>query len=207
MLATRAALVLQTPHDAVIPTTLLEIEDQILTYNTLPSVGSKTWSYDHEVPDKMLRIAVHGDDNITGYSGPTSMFNPQYLALFMKYLGYTITAADKSIPGKEWKTLSQCTFLKRTFELHPMTGKIEGPLLIDTIAESPQWTTDRIDSEQIAKSCFDDMMIELAFHHPKVWGDWAPKLTGAYSVAYGETYPWSQAQNLCRARSLSFMLQ
>jgi len=184
--------------DKILPDSLSEID----ALHRSPHMFTPDWTE----PDRDLRVVVHGDDNIIGYSGHPAMFTPRYFAMFMSYLGYTLTSSDKKELTDEWKTLDQCTFLKRKFERHAMTGKWVAPLSLDTILESPQWTSKQIGSDKIAEKTFDDCMIELAFHHPKVWSEWAPKLQKAYLAAYGHSYPYNQEDNLRRAHSITYSL-
>jgi hypothetical protein len=184
--------------DKILPDSLSEID----ALHRSPHMFTPDWTE----PDRDLRVVVHGDDNIIGYSGHPAMFTPRYFAMFMSYLGYTLTSSDKKELTDEWKTLDQCTFLKRRFERHAMTGKWVAPLSLDTILESPQWTSKQIGSDKIAEKTFDDCMIELAFHHPKVWSEWAPKLQKAYLAAYGHSYPYTQEDNLRRAHSITYSL-
>jgi hypothetical protein len=194
--------------DDDLPTTLEEIDslnERVMYYNDSELCEDHWPTYAREFEDN-VRIVVHGDDNIIGTTGSYPLFTPRWIALYMSYLGYTMTGSNKAALGDTWKTIWECTFLKRGFEVHELTGRVVAPLSLDTILESPQWMTEQVGCEEIAKQTFDDSMSELAVHHPKVWGEWMPKLTKAYAAAYGETYSKTQRECLQRAHSLKYVI-
>lgn len=85
-----------------------------------------------------VRMAFHGDDNIFGISTLMSQrFTPLHLRDFGAEIGMVFTPANKEDATFDWKNLSECQFLKRTFA--PYRGLYVCPLSQDTCREMVMW--------------------------------------------------------------------
>lgn len=88
-----------------------------------------------------LRVAdfVLGDDKITGVpSDLVAYVNALTLSEVAKSLGMDVTDSLKRPVTKPFQKLEECTFLKRSFSIHPELGLV-GPLSLDTILNTIQW--------------------------------------------------------------------
>lgn len=86
-----------------------------------------------------VRYVGFGDDNVMGVSDEViPSFNYYTITSSMQKFGMAYTNEDKSDSDVLCKTLEECTFLKRGFNLN-FCGMYEAPLSIVTILEMPYW--------------------------------------------------------------------
>jgi len=136
-----------------------------------------------------------GDDNIFSVAG---VFADVKLAKFqeqMLLLGHVYTASDKST-SLNFKSLDECTFLKRGFYVTKKT--VLAPLSMATIREMPYWTTKGAPPDnEYEVLCV--ALYELGLHSESVFNHFAPKLINTCYAVLGK-YPPHTSYNDCRAK-------
>lgn len=89
---------------------------------------------------KYVTLLVMGDDNILSLSELAALeFLPEYYKPKFSELGYTYTVADKSDGKPVFKSIFDCSFLKRGFRIDSKLGRCVGPLEIDSIYNMVSW--------------------------------------------------------------------
>lgn len=138
-----------------------------------------------EFPKHVFLIEL-GDDNIYNFSDECSdKFNQETISRFMAEIGLTYTDEDKKTGSMiKWRKLEECTFLKRGFRVEKSLDRYVGPLALDSILESPYWTTTNSQKDLITKTTTETSLMELALHEQETWDLWAPKIIKAYDENY-----------------------
>lgn len=129
--------------------------------------------------DVMLK--VYGDDNIAGISdGVCERFNQHTLTPAFKSLGLTFTSDDKEDANpKKYRTLEECTTLKRGYRYEPVLGKVVAPLDLRTLMEVCYYTKAGGEEESITRDNVERTLRELALH-----GEATYTVVGGELVAY-----------------------
>lgn len=86
-----------------------------------------------------VETAVYGDDSIKNVSSKFMWFSGSAIRPISKQLGMDITPGDKSDQDFRFKTLSEITFLKRSFREDGLV--IRAPLQFNIIRDITQWVT------------------------------------------------------------------
>jgi len=130
--------------------------------------------------DDEVFVAVHGDDNVLNISDRVcSWFNQRTLADQLKQYGLVYTTADKISVMPEWKTLEECSFLKRGFRWEPVLNRFVAPLELNVVLEIPFWYQAGPGAEITQKSNVDLALLELSIHDPEIFDDWVDKIVEA----------------------------
>jgi len=121
-----------------------------------------------------------GDDNIIGVSEPwRDIFNFKTLQKALLDLGLVYTTELKNDKDFGFRKLSEVSFLKRGFRYHDFMGRYVAPLELKVILESPMWTKEGAQEEQIVKDNIDWSLMELSLHGEVEWNIWAPVIIKA----------------------------
>jgi len=172
---------------------------------------------DHRIADELdfvhcvtlletdARFIALGDDNIWTLTGTLrKLVTPGRVAEILKDLGFKYTAADKSVLSEDYKSLQNCTFLKRGFYIADRT--VLAPLSIKTILEMPYWTKKNAppgnEFEVLSQALF-----ELSLHSPDYFDKYSKRMIDASVKHYGKPPPFVTFR-ACRAkiRTMAAML-
>lgn len=133
--------------------------------------------------DHHVELQVVGDDNIMNVSDEAiEFFNQQTLASAMSRIYLTYTDENKTegeVP--KYRTLEECTFLKRTFRYDHDVNRYVGALSLETILEMPYWTQRHDSNWTILKDKVEIALQELSLHDQRTFEIWAPKILSACS--------------------------
>lgn len=125
------------------------------------------------------RTIAFGDDNGISVSDALKVYvTPTALTKAMADVGFKYTNETKSGDNVEFRTLDQCTFLKRGFFWHDKMKRYLSPLDINVILEMPYWTRLGVPADHLV-SVVDDAIMELSAHGPEVYNKWAPAICQA----------------------------
>jgi len=145
-----------------------------------------------------FRCIALGDDNIFSVAGVFADLDLQKFKESMSQLGHNYTASDKSAELR-FKSLTECTFLKRGF--YVTNKSVLAPLSLATIREMPYWTTKSAPPGN-EYEVLSTALYELSLHSEPVFNRWAPIfIENCYKVL--GMYPEYTSYKLCRAHMLS----
>jgi len=130
--------------------------------------------------DNHVVAIVLGDDHAVNISDYASEFyNQKTLVGAMARYGYVYTDAQKNSDPEPWKTLEECSFLKRGFRFEPHVHRYVCPLDLDTILEMPYWYRKGPNELESQAQTVDIALKELSLHDPELWEEFAPKILSA----------------------------
>jgi hypothetical protein len=163
------------------------------------------WLYEH------MRMICLGDDHVISVSAElAAKMLPKDFEFWMRKLGYKYTGADKMPLGSEYKKLTDCTFLKRSFHVvfnkGKNTGQVLAPLDIRTIMEMPYWCHDGNTTEDEIAT-IRQAFYELSFHSAPVWDKYSPILLDAMRKYYDYSPPFVgrlECRNYLASSELTF---
>lgn len=151
-------------------------------YNSCINMMYASYVYRMKTPIKYLSVHdfVHktslfyyGDDIIGNVSEEIkSFFNPISFSEVMKPLGLDFTPAEKDTQWtstNQFKDITECTFLKRGFYLHPKIKSIVAPLDIRSMEGTMNFVTDKFRSKELVISKFYNFQRECFLHPPSVY--------------------------------------
>lgn len=117
-----------------------------------------------------VNLVAYGDDNIMGLRGAalTEGFDFHSLKEGMSEVGLIYTPEDKSGVGYSYKSLSDCTFLKRSFVLED-NKRWSAPLDINTVLEMPMWYRSGTDPIQRQIDNVENCLRELAIYDDDIF--------------------------------------
>ncbi len=128
---------------------------------------------------KHVTCVTFGDDNIMGVGKEVqSFFHPAAITDVARSIGMEYTSADKSGPNTSFKTLTEASFLKRSFVWDERENMYLGPLDLATILEIPNWSWKKATPREMADSC-EQAIRELALHPRDVFEHWATVIENA----------------------------
>jgi hypothetical protein len=145
-----------------------------------------------------FRCIALGDDNIFSVAGVFADLDLNTFRKNMSALGHVYTASDKS-PELAFKSLEQCTFLKRGFYVTNRT--VLAPLSLATIKEMPYWTTKSAPPDN-EYEVLCTALYELSLHSQSVFDRWAPVFIESCYTCLGK-YPEFTTYKTCRAHLLN----
>jgi hypothetical protein len=145
-----------------------------------------------------FRCLALGDDNIFSVAGVFSELDLVKFKASMATLGHIYTASDKS-PELAFKSLEQCSFLKRGFYVTNRT--VLAPLSLATIKEMPYWTTKSAPPDN-EYEVLCTALYELSLHSQAVFDRWAPIFIDNCYKCLGK-YPEFTTYKTCRAHLLN----
>lgn len=127
-----------------------------------------------------------GDDLIFNFSDECSrIFNEVTIGKYLLEIGFTYTNESKETGSLiEYRTLEECTFLKRSFRIEPILDRYVGPLALESLLESPYWTSDNNQKDIITRTTTETSLMELALHDKEIFDEWAPRIIEAYNEEY-----------------------
>jgi hypothetical protein len=83
-----------------------------------------------------VSLMTYGDDNIMGVSSANPWFNHTAIQSTLAQIGVEYTMADKEAESKPFISISECSFLKRSWRYEPELDAYMGPLEEDSIHKS-----------------------------------------------------------------------
>lgn len=157
------------------------ITDMILAFHDVTGLEVESfWDY--------VALIVYGDDNIMSvHPDVVKFFNQSTIPQAMEKLGRKYTddkkKADSSAP---YRNLQQVTFLKRSFR--KLENKWLAPLDLESVLLIPYWGKTHMGEKEILGEMVECSLQELSLHEPKVWDEYAPKISGA-ATKYAKYIP------------------
>lgn len=114
--------------------------------------------------DDCVALVAYGDDNICQVRGEglNVGFDFQAIQEGMNQLGLTYTPEDKNSDSYTYKHLTDCTFLKRSFDLRE--GIWYAPLDLNTVLEMPMWYRNGPDVIGRQRENIENTLKELSIH-------------------------------------------
>jgi hypothetical protein len=107
---------------------------------------------------------VYGDDKLNGVPSHLSWFNAIVMRDWFESTGMTYTDGAKRPVDKPFSSLSEVSFLKRTFRYHPLINRVMCPLSLDTMYNSVQWLDSRKDPDVVLASKIEAFQREAFLH-------------------------------------------
>jgi len=144
-------------------------------YNSLINVIYIAYVYKTIKPDASipsffsnLSPCVYGDDLIISVSDEAStFFTPSNFAAVMQSIGLDFTPAEKGLSWKDippFKKIEECTFLKRSFKMHPLLNRFVAPLSLVTIRSTLSYVKDPLNQYQLTLDKLYNFQRELFLH-------------------------------------------
>lgn len=126
-----------------------------------------------------------GDDSSGTVSEKFSdRFNELAFVGPMAELGLKYTPDTKEVTGNVLRSLSEITFLKRSFRYSNELNRIVGPLNLQVILEMAYWTKRTDMANNITKDTFDIAMRELSLHGKDVFSTHSKLMVDAYREVF-----------------------
>jgi len=135
----------------------------------------------HSTFEDNVKLMVYGDDNIMAIrKNVISWFNQNTIrdGLVNIGVGYTPEDKDEADPPP-FRSLSEITFLKRSFRYEPILGRMVAPLDIDSILEMAYWTKRGPLRLQIEEDNIEECLQQLSLHDNVTFDFWAEKVVRA----------------------------
>lgn len=144
----------------------------MLSYSYIVLTGDRLGFWDHCFANSF------GDDNIVNVDDETKdVFNQVTVAkVLWEDLGMVYTAGAKDGSEIPYKTLEECTFLKRSFHFD---GKWLAPLELNSFMQTFYWAKNKLFVDQTIRSDLNNALEELSLHTQEVWDEHAPRLMQA----------------------------
>lgn len=186
--------ILRQVLECIISTPILSKNKKFITTHGLPSGTALTAfynscinmmysSYVYRMTAPFEYLSVHhylsntnlffyGDDiigNVTEQVKP--FFNPSSFSTILQPLGLDFTPADKGewTDSNQFKDLTQCTFLKRKFYLHPKVGNMVAPLDHKSMEGTMNYITDKYRSVSLTLEKCANFQRECFLHPPSIY--------------------------------------
>jgi len=120
---------------------------------------------------------AYGDDSLICVSDyAIDRYNQETIPKVLSSYDITYTIESKDDKTCMSRELTEVTFLKRSFYMHPVLERIVAPLDLETILEIPYWTKKGFHRDQIVRDNVDVCLLELSYHDPAIFADWAPQI-------------------------------
>lgn len=175
------------------------------------SCYAKSIDYDHlsiprnfssnfvQLMDDNLRCIVFGDDNGLVVSETFAEYIDQTkLTSAMSEIGYTYTDEAKGDEVHTFRSIEECSFLKRAFK--KVNNIYQAPLQLDVILEMPYWTKKSAPSGSVEQTV-DTALMELSLHGREIFNTYAPVINNAcldklsYKPNINFAYRYNQAKH------------
>jgi hypothetical protein len=108
---------------------------------------------------------VYGDDKLNGVTNTSLGLNALSMKSFFNSLGMDFTDASKREVTKEFESLSEVSFLKRSFLFHPDLGRVMCPLDTETIYSTMNWVDKSKDELVVLEGKISSYQREMFLHH------------------------------------------
>lgn len=150
---------------------------------------------------KHLRLITYGDDHIIAMSPELAPYLPMEVItkLMKEELGMTYTSEDKKEGVTGHKSLSECSFLKRTFVWKG--DQVLAPLDLKTILETLQWQRGNVLDVGQFMLTIESTLFELSLHGEETWNRYGPNIIKLFHQTWSGrnllnvTYDKSRAYN------------
>lgn len=136
----------------------------------------------------LVKLVAYGDDNISGIRpiAQTYGFDFRAIRYWMYTLGLAYTPENKLEDEYDYKSLEECTFLKRGFRKED--GVWYAPLDIDVVLEMPCWYRHGPEPLQRQADNIDNALRELSLHDSFTFDSYAEFILAAIRT-YGRSLP------------------
>jgi hypothetical protein len=88
-----------------------------------------------------VRLAVYGDDNVMGIHDDIPLFNHTTIQAVFASWGIQYTMADKEADSIPYLSISEISFLKRSFVRHEQLDSIVAPIEEESLSKKFYWWT------------------------------------------------------------------
>lgn len=147
--------------------------------------------------DMYIRNISLGDDHLTGVGEKAKkILNMFTMVEGCKMTGMEYTNADKTPVDREFMSIKEVTFLKRSFRWEPILHRHVAPLELAVILEMPYWTKRGSSSRSITESNFETAVHYLSMHEPAIFDVHAPKMFREYHNRMGKMFPIVDRESL-----------
>lgn len=124
-----------------------------------------------------LRVITFGDDNGICVSDDYATFvNQQLLTDALALIGFVYTDEAKGDAQHTFRSLDECSFLKRGFKFN--RGKYDAPLSLDVILEMGYWTRKNVPCDSLPNT-LETAIMELSLHGNDCFHRYAPTICRA----------------------------
>lgn len=125
-------------------------------------------------------ICSFGDDNIMNISDRVPWFNQVSIAKAMLLFNQVYTDEAKTQDSAVFfRTLSEVSFLKRSFRFDNTLLRYVAPLCLDSVLETPNWYHESAERLNTQKTIVQNTLFELSLHSREVFDEWAPQIVEA----------------------------
>lgn len=107
---------------------------------------------------------VYGDDKLNGIVNADPNLNAITMEEFFTSIGMKMTTANKQVITKPYESLSEVSFLKRTFEYHPLIGRVMCPLDKKTLRNTIMWVDSKKDVDVVITGKLRSFIMEMYLH-------------------------------------------
>lgn len=123
-----------------------------------------------------VAMVSYGDDNLINISDEVvDYFNQLTIAEGYEQIGMKYTDESKSGNMVAYRTLQECSYLKRGFLWDENELQWHAPLDLGTILEMTNWIRQDLDPEAATISNLETSYFELHLHGEKIFNEWRPK--------------------------------
>jgi len=143
--------------------------------------------------DDHVKLVAYGDDNIAGVSSEAIKLGFNYAGIIqaMVMVGLTYTSENKEEEITfDYKSINDCTFLKRAFLFNWENGMYYAPLDLDVVLEMPYWYRNGVNVPQRQCDNLQNCFRELSIHGESVFDTYAP-LYMSEAYKYRDVLPMS----------------
>lgn len=119
---------------------------------------------------RFVNLISFGDDNVLNISDEViSLFNQNSIAVGYASIGMTYTDESKGTDTLPYRSLSDVSFLKRSFRFDNGMKVYQAPLAMDTIMEMCNWTRGDLDVEENVLVNVETALMELSLHPQEIF--------------------------------------
>ena len=138
---------------------------QAYAYFLLCPFQDKSFSYIYDQQMKNIYSGKYGDDVAMNVSDKALVyFNAFSFTQVMRDLGIGFTTEDKKEHTQPFCSLSDITFLKRSFVFHSKIQRIVGPLSLKTLQSSISFVSDKYRMEELVDEKVTNFQREIYLH-------------------------------------------
>jgi hypothetical protein len=129
----------------------------------------------HKIVQSNIAVIVFGDDNGISVSDEyCDILNPIALSDKLSDIGFKYTNESKSGSNNSFRTIEQCSLLKRSFVRDKTLSRYICPLELEVILEMPYWSKSSNTTDMDLKT-LETATLELSLHDEATFKKYAPR--------------------------------
>jgi hypothetical protein len=130
--------------------------------------------------NRCVAMVSYGDDNLVNISDDVvDQFNQITIAQGYATIGMTYTDESKSGDMIPFRSLSECSYLKRSFIWNADEHQWVAPLELGVVLEMINWIRGDLDTEEATATNMEASAFELSLHGEEVFDKWISKYKDA----------------------------